>query len=211
LLDDGRSCEYTVSDVRATAVVETLFLKGLSMKKLVMALVAVSAAFFYLEAQEPAKSMAPQRATAVLHPSAKSMVHGLVVFTQKDGYVEITGEVKGLTPGKHGFHIHEFGDCSESDFMCAGGHFNPTGKHHGGPEDADRHAGDLGNITADDSGKATINMKDRVLRLSGPTSIIGRGVIVHAKADDLRTQPSGDAGARVACGVIGIAKAEAHK
>jgi superoxide dismutase, Cu-Zn family len=181
------------------------------MKKLVFALAVLAGTLYYLEAQEPGKSAAPQKAIAVLHSSAKSHVSGSITFTQKDGYLEITGEVKGLTPGLHGFHIHEFGDCSEDTFMCAGGHFNPDGKKHGGPTDSDRHAGDLGNITADDSGKATVNLKDREITLSGAHSVIGRAVVVHAKADDLKSQPAGDAGPRIACGVIGIAKMEAHK
>jgi Cu-Zn family superoxide dismutase len=149
---------------------------------------------------------APKKAICVLHPTKDSKVSGMVVFTQKDGEVEITGEITGLTPGMHGFHVHEFGDCSAPDAMSAGAHFDPDKKMHGGPHDKDRHVGDLGNIKADDSGKAVLKMADKVIQLHGPHSIIGRSLIVHAKADDLKTQPSGDAGGRVACGVIGIAK-----
>jgi Cu-Zn family superoxide dismutase len=145
------------------------------------------------------------RAVCVLMPLTKKEVKGTIYFTQKGDAVEVTGEVTGLTPGKHGFHIHEFGDMTEMDGSCAGGHFNPTNKKHGAPEDQDRHVGDLGNIVADDSGKAVIKVTDRVLQLNGPLSIIGRGVIVHEKADDLKTQPTGDAGGRAAGGVIGVA------
>jgi Cu-Zn family superoxide dismutase len=113
--------------------------------------------------------------------------------------------VTGLTPGAHGFHVHEFGDCSMADGTCAGAHFNPTGAPHGGPDDARRHAGDLGNVKADESGKAIYKRVDKMLALNGPSSIIGRSIIVHAAPDDLKTQPSGNAGARVGCGVIGIA------
>jgi Cu-Zn family superoxide dismutase len=144
------------------------------------------------------------RAVAVLHPLGKSKVRGRVVFTERDGMVEVRGTVRGLEPGKHGFHIHEFGDCSAADGSSAGGHFNPTKMMHGRPEDENRHVGDLGNIEADDSGVAKFNMKDSVIKLSGPNSILGRAVIVHAKPDDF-SQPVGNAGGRVACGAIGIA------
>lgn len=152
------------------------------------------------------KEAKPQKAIAVLQPASGSKVSGVVAFTQKDGYVEITGEVRGLTPGLHGFHVHEFGDVSALDGGSAGGHFNPTGMPHGGPDDAKRHVGDLGNIKADDSGRAVIQMRDKLVQLHGSHSVIGRTVVVHAKADDLKSQPSGDAGARVAFGVIGVAK-----
>ena len=151
------------------------------------------------------KGEGPQKAVAVLHAVGSSHVHGVVTFTQMDGYVEVTGEVMGLTPGQHGFHIHEYGDCSALDAGSAGAHFNHDKKPHGGPDDADRHVGDLGNITADERGKATITLKDRLIALHGEHSIIGRAVIVHADADDYKSQPSGNAGARVACGVVGLA------
>jgi superoxide dismutase, Cu-Zn family len=146
-----------------------------------------------------------QKAIAVLHGVGTNRVHGHVTFTQKDGYVEVTGEVMGLTPGEHGFHIHEYGDCSALDAGSAGAHFNPDKKPHGGRDDENRHVGDMGNITADESGKATINFKDKLISLHGEHSIIGRAVIVHADKDDLKSQPSGNAGARVACGVVGLA------
>jgi Cu-Zn family superoxide dismutase len=144
-------------------------------------------------------------AVAVVHGLGDHKVKGKVTFTQKEGGVEIVAELTGLAPGEHGFHIHEFGDCSMADGKCAGGHWNPTGAPHGGPDDAKRHAGDLGNVKAGDSGKATYKRIDKMVTLSGPNSIIGRSVILHAKPDDLKTQPSGDAGDRIGCGVIGIA------
>ena len=116
-------------------------------------------------------------------------------------------ELTGLQPGQHGFHIHEFGDCSDvAKAASAGGHFNPTNHQHGAPDASDRHEGDLGNIEADAQGKAHVDITDKVLKLSGNESIIGHAVIVHEKADDLKTQPTGDAGGRLACGVIGVAK-----
>jgi len=148
---------------------------------------------------------APRKAVAVLHHLGTSKAHGIVTFTQQDGYIEITGQIDGLTPGEHAFHIHEFGDCSAHDGMSAGGHFNPEHMPHGAPDAEKRHVGDLGNITADQDGRVTLNMRDSVLKLHGPHSIIGRSVIVHEKRDDFG-QPVGNAGGRVACGVVGIAK-----
>ena len=120
--------------------------------------------------------------------------------------MKVIADVTGLTPGKHGFHVHEFGDCSSPDGNSAGAHFNPTHKQHGAPDAADRHAGDLGNIEADAAGKAHLECTDKTMKLLGPDSIVGRAVIVHEKEDDLKTQPTGNAGGRVACGVIGVAK-----
>jgi superoxide dismutase, Cu-Zn family len=145
------------------------------------------------------------KAIAVVQPLGDSGVKGKVTFTKKKGGVEIMAELSGLEPGEHGFHVHEFGDCSMDSGECAGGHFNPTGAPHGGPDDEERHAGDFGNIKADQSGKATYKRVDKMIKLNGPKSIVGRAVIVHAGRDDLKSQPSGDAGGRIACGVIGIA------
>ena len=163
--------------------------------------------FLSLQAQvaPKAKGTAPTRAVAVLHPASSSQVRGVVLFVQKDGFVEITGEIVGLTPGPHGFHIHEFGDCSAPDATSAGEHFNPTGMPHGAPEDPRRHVGDLGNIVADAYGKATLRMTDKMIQLHGPNSIVGRSVILHANPDDFKSQPAGNAGPRLACGVIGYA------
>lgn len=148
----------------------------------------------------------PNTAVAVLKPTQGNNVSGTVTFVQKDGHIEVSARVTGLAPGKHGFHIHQYGDCSDPAGKSAGGHFNPAGHPHAGPASAKRHVGDLGNLTADKNGSASLQHKDGVLKLTGPHSILGRGVIVHAKADDLKSQPTGAAGARVACGVIGTAK-----
>lgn len=146
------------------------------------------------------------KAIAVLHPTKGSNVEGTVTFTKSGDEVKIVADLTGLTSGKHGFHIHEFGDCSSPDGKAAGGHFNPGNSPHAGHEVAQRHAGDMGNIEADGAGKAHLDLTDKLMTMSGENSIIGRGVIVHEKADDLKTQPTGDAGGRVACGVIGIAQ-----
>lgn len=143
---------------------------------------------------------------AVLHPTEGNKASGTVTFEKTGEGVKVTADLKGLSEGKHGFHIHEFGDCSAIDGGSAGGHFNPTNKNHGAPEDAERHIGDLGNIEAGADGMASYSRVDSVLTLSGENSILGRAVIVHAGEDDLTSQPTGDAGARAACGVIGIAK-----
>jgi superoxide dismutase, Cu-Zn family len=146
------------------------------------------------------------KAIAVLHFTSVSKVMGTVIFTASGENVKVVADITGLTPGKHGFHIHEFGDCSDPKAVSAGGHFNPAHKQHGAPDANERHAGDLGNIEADASGKAHLEWTDSVMKLSGSDSIIGHAVIVHEKADDLKTQPTGDAGGRLACGVIGVAK-----
>ena len=147
-----------------------------------------------------------RKAIAVLHPTSGNNVSGTVTFTASGNEVKVIADVTALTPGKHGFHVHEFGDCSSPDGNSAGAHFNPTHKQHGAPDAADRHAGDLGNIEADAAGKAHLECTDKTMKLLGPDSIVGRAVIVHEKEDDLKTQPTGNAGGRVACGVIGVAK-----
>jgi superoxide dismutase, Cu-Zn family len=150
-----------------------------------------------------AVSAAPGRkAVAVLKSADGAGVAGTIGFAAVEGGVRVSGRVTGLTPGSHGFHVHEKGDCSAADFTSAGGHFNPSGDPHAGPTDAKRHAGDMGNIEADKDGVAEINYLDAKLSFEGAESLVGRGVIVHAKPDDLKTQPTGNAGGRVACGVI---------
>jgi Cu-Zn family superoxide dismutase len=145
-----------------------------------------------------------RRARAELNPASGSNVRGTVDFFETSGGVRVVAKVSGLTPGQHGFHIHEKGDCSAPDASTAGGHFNPTGAKHGGPNDAERHAGDFGNLTADASGNARLELMSSAISFNGANSIIGKGVIVHANPDDLKSQtPSpGNAGPRVACGNI---------
>ncbi|MFQ5708156.1 MAG: superoxide dismutase family protein [bacterium] len=176
-------------------------------KILAIAGAIVVGAYGCTQKQAPQKGRpAVEKAVAVLHPTEGNDVHGLVTFTREANGVHVVADIEGLTPGDHGFHIHQFGDCSGADGKTAGGHFNPDSVDHGGPTAAVHHVGDLGNITADDSGKAHLDQVFSFLALGGARSIVGRGVIIHAKADDLTSQPTGAAGARVACGVIGIAK-----
>jgi len=146
------------------------------------------------------------KAIAVLIPTSGNNVQGIVTFTKVADGITVTAHIEHLTPGKNGFHIHEFGDCSSPDGMSAGGHFNPMNMQHGAPTDANRHEGDIGNIVADSSGVANLEWLDKMLSFEGPYSIIGRSVVVHANEDDLKSQPTGNAGARLACGAIGIAK-----
>ncbi len=145
-------------------------------------------------------------AVALLHPVHGSNVRGKVMFTLVNDSVRVVADVEGLPEGKHGFHIHEFGDCSATDATSAGGHYNPFENNHGAPADEDRHVGDLGNLVADTEGKAHYERTDSLVKLNGVFSVIGRSVIVHAGEDDFESQPTGNAGARIACGVIGIAK-----
>jgi Cu-Zn family superoxide dismutase len=177
------------------------------MKKLVIALVALGVPIVLLgaKAEEQAESGGPKAAVAVIHGFGESPAKGVVRFTATGDGVDIEGEISGLRPGDHGFHIHEFGDCSSADPKCHGGHFNPDKKKHGGPNSPSRHVGDLGNIKADGRGVARFQMTDKQIALSGRHSIIGRAVILHAKADDLKTDPAGNAGDRIAGGVVGIA------
>ena len=142
-------------------------------------------------------------ATAVLEPRSGSNVRGTVTFTQAGDVVRVSGVVTGHTKGPKGFHIHEKGDCSSADGMSAGGHFNPHKMKHGGPYEPERHAGDLGNLNIGADGTAKFNFVVGDLSVSTRADgIIGRAVIVHAAPDDLKTDPTGNAGGRVACGVI---------
>ena len=145
-----------------------------------------------------------QSATAVLAPTKGNTVTGTVNFSQKGDVVLVEAKVNGLKPnGTSGIHIHEKGNCSAADASSAGGHFNPSSSQHGGPAGAARHGGDLGNLKADENGYAQMSIEVGGISLgTDPDSITGRAVIVHAGMDDFKTQPSGNSGARVACGLI---------
>ncbi|MGE0632413.1 MAG: superoxide dismutase family protein [Pseudobdellovibrionaceae bacterium] len=146
------------------------------------------------------------KAVAVLVPAKGQKVSGTISFLQDGDTTKVTGEIKGLKKNsKHGFHIHEFGDCSAADFTSAGGHFNPEGHPHAGIQDPQRHEGDLGNLQTDATGTAKIDLS--VKGMSVQNGIAGRGLIVHEKEDDQKTQPTGNAGGRLACAVIGSSMA----
>lgn len=137
------------------------------------------------------------------------VVSGTITFSQEGSTVNVRGDVIRLTKGLHGFHIHEFGD-NTNGCTSAGGHFNPERKTHGGPTDEIRHVGDLGNVEAGVNGVANVNIRDTIISLSGPHSIVGRSLVVHEGVDDLgkggheQSLTTGNAGGRAACGVIGI-------
>ena len=146
----------------------------------------------------------PLRATAKLEPTKGSKTFGEATFEQAGGKVHVVVYVQGLKPGQeHGLHIHEVGDCSSGDGMSTKGHFNPYGKPHGHHSTPERHAGDLPALKAEKNGRAKVDVMMDVITVGpGPGSVIGRGLIVHADPDDYKTQPTGNAGARIACGVI---------
>jgi len=164
---------------------------------------AVAAATALLAA---CQTMAPEapRATAQLQPTKGNKAFGEATFEQVADKVHVVVYVQGLKPGQdHGLHIHEVGDCSSGDGMSTKGHFNPLGKPHGHPGSAERHAGDLPALKANKAGRANVQVDlDLITVTPGPASIVGRGLIVHAAPDDYKTQPTGNAGARIACGVI---------
>ncbi len=141
-------------------------------------------------------------AEAKLTPTQGTTTTGTVIFVQKGNDIEVTAHVSCLTPGAHGFHIHEKGDCSAPDGMSAGGHFNPGGHPHGHPHQGPHHAGDMPMLETDSYGNAKLVAVLPGLTLEGANGIVGKGVIVHAAPDDFKTQPTGNSGARMACGVI---------
>ena len=144
-------------------------------------------------------------AMASLTPTQGSTVRGIVTFRLMDGQMTVVAKVSGLKPnGEHGFHVHELGNCASTDGSSAGGHFNPDGKPHG-PQSAPHHAGDLPALKADGQGVADQKFVLTGLSIAeGVASVVGRAVIVHAQPDDYSTQPTGNSGGRIACGVIAI-------
>lgn len=151
----------------------------------------------------PAAAVA--RAEVALAPASASLVSGRLVLVPEAGGVHLTGTVGGLPPlGRFGFHVHEHGDCSAMDAASAGGHFNPANAAHGRRGQGTFHAGDMDNLASDADGVAQVDLHLAGLSLGGDPGhdLIGRAIVVHAAPDDYRSQPAGNAGARVACGVI---------
>ena len=163
----------------------------------------VTAAAFALVACQTTPSE-PLRANAALKPTKGNKTFGEATFEEVNGKVRVVVFVQGLKPGQeHGLHIHEVGDCSSGDGMSTKGHFNPHNKPHAAHTSAERHAGDLPSLKANKEGRANVQIDlDLITVAPGPASVIGRGLIVHADPDDFKTQPTGNAGARLACGVI---------
>ncbi len=165
-------------------------------------------------AAPPATPVVPkaavESATATLAAASESNVAGTVTFTVSDKGMKVEAKITGLTPGDHGFHVHKTGDCSAPDAKSAGGHYNPGGVDHGAPGSDAHHTGDLGNIVADKDGVAEMSVDFPATHLSldaaKRNNIVGKAVIVHGGADDMKSQPSGNAGPRVGCGVIKAAE-----
>jgi Cu-Zn family superoxide dismutase len=156
--------------------------------------------------KKPTENHSPRKLTVSLRPTEGNQASGQITFTKEGDEFRVKGAVTGLKPGtEHGFHVHEFGDCGAPDAKSAGGHYNPEGTSHAAREASVRHAGDLGNVTADADGKAEFSFTDEHLGRFAPWDLIGRSVVVHADRDDGQTQPAGNSGDRVACGVIGRA------
>lgn len=141
------------------------------------------------------------KARAKVKPAKGYNVRGKIVFTQVNGGIKVFVDLTGVPPGKHGFHIHEYGVC-KGNFESAGGHFDPFDAKHGAPEDKERHVGDLGNLTADKKGRVNTSFVDDRLSFEGSASILHKSVVIHKDPDDFKTQPTGDAGDRIACGII---------
>lgn len=143
-------------------------------------------------------------AMASLAPTTGQTARGTVHFQElaNNGGVEVTVDLTGVAPGTHGFHVHENGNCGD-DAKAAGGHFNPMNMPHAAPDAASHHAGDFGNVTADEKGEVhTTFVTHSITVAPGAMSVVGHAVVLHAAADDLTTQPSGNSGARIACGIV---------
>jgi Cu-Zn family superoxide dismutase len=150
-------------------------------------------------------------AMTTLAPLGTATAHGTVHFQQQsDGNVEVTADLTGLPPSStHGFHIHDKGACSNFG-NDAGGHYNPTNAPHGAPDSASHHAGDFGNVTADANGEVHTTFMTHSISVGGTNDVVGHAVILHANPDDLTSQPAGNAGPRIACGVVELMAGEMH-
>ena len=174
-----------------------------------LALAACSSAPPAAPPPPPAAASTAQQAVAVLASASGSRVSGKLTLAPMGDGVHISGEVGGLPANaQSGFHVHEKGDCSAVDATSAGAHFNPAASAHGRANTATHHAGDMDNIASDANGVAKVNVHLRGVTLGGGAAndIASRAVIVHAAPDDYHTQPTGNAGARVACGVIRVTR-----
>ncbi len=150
-------------------------------------------------------------AVCLVREDNKSGVSGVVTFAQEGDKITIAATIKGLTKGKHGFHIHEFGNLKEGCQSC-GAHYNPYGKTHGGPASAERHVGDLGNLESDGVNESQLKIVDHLIKLTGENNVLGRSIVIHSDEDDLGTgnfadsKTTGHAGARIACGIIALSE-----
>jgi Cu-Zn family superoxide dismutase len=169
----------------------------------------VTAMALLAPAAQPAPSEdPPRRAEAVIEARSGSRIEGQAVFEVKDGRVTLELTVRNLPAGRHAVHLHEVGDCSDPEAKSAGAHWNPSGHAHGRWGEAPHHLGDIGNLEADDTGTARFTLTTDRWTLGGPVAsdVVGKSVIIHVAADDFTTQPTGNAGGRIGCGVIKAAK-----
>lgn len=173
------------------------------MKKIILSIVITIA--FVIGCKTSTNSGDSKKLEITLEPKSSSTVSGIATFTEKKGIVTFVAKISGLKPGVHAIHIHEKSDCSAADGSSAGGHWNPTFKKHGKWTDSEHHKGDIGNFVADEKGNGTITLTtdEWCIGCEDETkNILGKGLIVHAGADDFVTQPTGNAGGRVACSAI---------
>lgn len=183
-------------------------MKKLGIILLLLVIIISASSFRIYKGRKHTHSSAPKitKAVCIMYPTKDNTATGLITFTVVEGGIKVVVDMQNLSAGKHGMHIHECGDCTATDASSAQGHFNPAGAKHGAPETMSCHEGDFGNLVAGADGKAHLEFTSKMISFEGETSVIGRSVIVHKSEDDLTTQPSGNSGARIACGVIGISK-----
>jgi superoxide dismutase, Cu-Zn family len=171
------------------------------MKKIILFTLITGATIFACKTATGGKN----QIIVMLQPKSDSQVSGSATFTEKNGVVTFEANIQGLTPGEHAIHIHEKADCSAADASSAGGHWNPTFKKHGKWGQGEYHKGDIGNFTADANGNGTITFTTNEWCIGcddATKDITNKGLIVHKGADDFTTQPTGNAGGRVACAGI---------
>ena len=149
-----------------------------------------------------------KQAIATISPTSENSATGMAIFTQNGDQITLTIEIQNASPGIHAVHIHENGDCSAPDGKSAGGHWNPTDVAHGKWGEGEFHLGDIGNITVGEDGTGSIELTTDLWEIGtgSDVDVVGKGIIVHAEADDFISQPSGNAGARIGCGVITLAE-----
>ena len=177
-----------------------------AMKKLALLSIPMMLVFATCRSAKPGPM-----AMAMLAATGTNTAVGMVHFQEMaDGSVEVSLDMKNVPPGVHGFHVHDKGDCGDNG-NAAGGHFNPTSMPHGAPDAVSHHAGDFGNVTADASGTIKTTFTTHSITVSaGPRSVVGHAVVLHGNPDDLTTQPSGNAGPRISCGVVTAMAGEMH-
>jgi len=183
-------------------MLKTVFIASVT----ILSMLALACNRGHTETTSAGKDLKKIQAAAKLDPTKGNQAKGTITFTQDGDKVRVVADMTGLKPNsKHGIHIHEGAECGE-DGMAAKGHWNPDNNPHGAPTDAKHHAGDLGNIEADAHGNAHLELTVGGISVNGANAVVGHSVVVHADPDDLKTQPTGNSGARIACGPIKLAE-----